>query len=237
MKTFYLYPPVRPAIKTSLAALGKKVREKPAGAIKGTFIAKRLTDVTLNDQVTQHMRQNAACLHIDQTVGEALEGMRRQPPAGRIIYFYVVDANNRLQGVVPTRRLLLSPLDEPIAQIMVHRVIALPAQATVREACEFFILHRLLAFPVVDQDGHLLGVIDVELYTDEISEIGRLDNDLFQLIGVHVAQARQISPLSAFRSRFPWLLAASPGASWQRSCPGCSRSNFSIQLPWLFSFQ
>jgi magnesium transporter len=152
------------------------------------------------------MRGDVARLHIDQTVGQALEAMRRQPPAGRIIYFYVLDSDNRLLGVVPTRRLLLSRLDNPIREIMVRQLIVLPAKATVLDACELFTIHRLLAFPVVDDQQHLLGVIDVDLYTEELSEIGSMRDDLFQLIGVHVSQAQQISPLASFRHRFPWLL-------------------------------
>jgi magnesium transporter len=132
--------------------------------------------------------------------------MRQHPPAGRIIYFYVVDADNRLHGVVPTRRLLLSPLDKPLSEIMVRQMIVLPPQATVLDACEFFTLHRLLAFPVVDDKSRLLGVIDVDLYTDELSEIGGMRDDVFQLIGVHLARTRQTAPVAAFRSRFPWLL-------------------------------
>jgi magnesium transporter len=153
-------------------------------------------------------------LRVDQAVGEALAVMRQQPPEGRIIYFYVVDANGRLEGVVPTRRLLLSPLEKPIADIMVRQVIVLPVDATVLDACEFFILHRLLAFPVVDDEHRLLGVIDVDLYTEKLSGTQESErepdiypgDDLFQLIGVHLAQARQTSPLTAFRSRFPWLI-------------------------------
>ncbi len=173
---------------------------------KGPFMATALTEANLNDPVTRHMHQDVARLRLGQTVGEALAEMRQQPPAGRIIYFYVVDSDNRLRGVVPTRRLLLSPLDKPLSEIMVRQMIALPAQATVLDACEFFTLHRLLAFPVVDDESRLLGVIDVELYTDELSEIGGMRDDVFQLIGVHLAQTRQTSPVAAFRSRFPWLL-------------------------------
>jgi magnesium transporter len=168
-------------------------------------MAARLTEANLNDLVTRHMRQDVACLRIDLTVAQALEEMRRQPPAGRIIYFYIVDAEHQLQGVVPTRRLLLSPLDQPLTEIMVRQVIAIPQRATVLDACEFFTMHRMLAFPVVDDERRLLGTIDVELYTDELNEAG-IGDDLFQLIGVHVAHARQTSPLVAFRNRFPWLL-------------------------------
>ena len=62
---------------------------------------------SLNESVTQHMRTDFARLHINQTVGEALTAIREKPPEGRIIYFYVVDDENRLKGVIPTRRLLL----------------------------------------------------------------------------------------------------------------------------------
>jgi magnesium transporter len=162
----------------------------------------------LDDPITRHMRQDYSRLHVNQTVGEALEAIRRQPPEGRVIYFYVVDDDNRLQGVVPTRRLLLSALDKKVADIMVREVITISRHATVLDACEFFTLHRLLAFPIVDEDHRIAGVVDVELYTTELTELDRSErNDyLFQLVGVHLTEAQQSSPLIAFRSRFPWLL-------------------------------
>jgi len=161
----------------------------------------------LQDSVTAHMHQDFTRVDLGQTVEKALEGLRRQPPKGRIIYFYVVDKEGRLQGVVPTRRLLLSSPDQPLADIMVPRVIALPAEATVENACECFIQHRLLALPIVDAERHLLGVVDMELYTDELGELGEASHreNLFQLLGVQVTDAHQRSPLQAFRSRAPWL--------------------------------
>ncbi len=166
-----------------------------------------LSEAHLNDPVTRHMHQDYSQLDAGQTVGEALQWLRAHPPRGRIIYFYVVDADGRLRGVVPTRRLVLSRPEQPLADIMVRNVVALPAEATVLEACEFFIQHRLLALPVVDDQRRLLGVVDMELYTGQLAQLGGPDNrdDLFQQVGVHVAQARPSSPLSAFRTRFPWL--------------------------------
>lgn len=162
----------------------------------------------LNDSVTEHMRTDFARLHVEQTVGQALESIRKKPPEGRIIYFYVVDSEERLKGVVPTRRLLLSGLDVNVADIMVKEVVAMPQEATVLDACEFFTLHRLLAFPVVDDKRRLLGVVDVELYTNELNDLERSErsDDLFQLIGIHRIEAQQSSPATAFRERFPWLL-------------------------------
>lgn len=163
----------------------------------------------LTDPVGQHMRTDFARLGVRQTVGEALAAIRENPPATRVIYFYVIDEDQRLRGVVPTRRLLVSPVDKAVSEIMVRDVITIPRTATVLEACEFFLFHRLLAFPIVDEEGQMLGIVDVELYTDELSDLDRRDasNDLFQLIGVHLEDARPTSPAAAFRSRFPWLVA------------------------------
>jgi magnesium transporter len=155
------------------------------------------------------MRTDFARLALDQTVGEAIAAARAAPPEGRIIYFYVLDAAGRLEGVVPTRRLLLSPDVTPIRDVMVTRVVTIPDAATVLDACEFFLLHKLLAFPVVDEGRRMLGIVDVDLYTDKLADVDRraeLD-DLFQLIGVHFEDSQARSPAAAFTSRFPWLVA------------------------------
>lgn len=165
----------------------------------------------LNNPVTGHMRTDPTRLRVGQTVAEALAALRATPPGGRIVYFYVVDDDDRLKGVVPTRRLLLSEPTARVEEIMVKRVTAIPHTATVLDACEFFTMHKLLAFPVVDAERRLLGLVDVELYTGELAESGEDEpdtarDDLFQLIGVHLTAAEQKSVGPAFRRRFPWLL-------------------------------
>jgi magnesium transporter len=164
------------------------------------------TDI-LNQPVTAHMREDVARLHLGQSVGEALRELREGPPGGRIIYLYVVDHDGKLRGVVPARRLLFGSLEEPVESVMVQRVISVPHTATVLEACEFFTLHRLLAFPIVDDEGRLLGAVDVDLYTQEIHDLEKREGneDLFQLIGVHLEKGREGGPLESFARRAPWL--------------------------------
>jgi magnesium transporter len=176
-------------------------------------MTERLTRETLQAPVHEHMRTDFVQLHPDLTVAQALESILEKQPSGRIIYFYVADSDGRLLGVVPTRRLLLSPRDRPLSQIMIEPVITIPRNATVLDACEFFILHRLLAFPVVDEQGRIVGLVDVELYTRELQDLDRREShdDLFQLIGVHATEAQQRSVPALFRRRFPWLLAALAG--------------------------
>jgi magnesium transporter len=166
-----------------------------------------VTEANLADPIVRHMRTELARLRVNLTVGEALAAIRQSPPPARIVYFYVVDEADRLKGVIPARALLLNAPETRLADIMLKSVIAIPAGATVLDACEFFVLHRFLAFPVVDPQRRLIGAIDVELYTDELRDLGGgPSDDLFQLIGVHLARARQLTPLRAFRNRFPWLM-------------------------------
>ncbi len=178
-----------------------------------------LPDAVLNEPVGRHSRTDFTTLSPDWTVGAALDHMRASPPPGRIIYFYVVDDAGRLVGVVPTRRLLLSQTEARVKEIMIREVIAVPADATVLEACEFFTLHRLLAFPVVEAGRRLVGVVDVELYAAELAETGdeappgAARDDLFQLIGVRLTRTQQTRPLRAFRGRFPWLLCNVAGGT------------------------
>ncbi|CAN5569710.1 magnesium transporter [soil metagenome] len=171
----------------------------------------RLTEEMLNDPIHRHARTDFSTLQPNWTINQALEHLRNSPPGGRVIYFYVCDAENKLVGVVPTRRLVLNPPESLVSSIMVKSTIAVPNEATVLEALEFFSLHRLLALPLVDEDRKLVGVVDVDLYTDELTETSDesphvLRDDIFQIIGVHLTQAQVAQPWRAFRGRFPWLL-------------------------------
>lgn len=155
-----------------------------------------------------HAHRDFARIRAGQSVAEALATLQGSELQSRIVYFYVLDGEDRLCGVLPTRRLLLAAPTTRVDEIMERRVISLPAKATLLDACEFFIAHRLLALPIVDDQGKLLGVIDVDRYTDEVRRLdAQHESDaIFQLIGVHVAAVRQAAWGEQFRRRFPWLL-------------------------------
>lgn len=166
------------------------------------------TRTILGDPVSQHMRTDPTRIREGLAVAEALEYIRNHEVGGRVVYFYVVDEDDRLVGVVPTRRLLRSAPTAPIADAMIRSVVAVPNTATVLEACEFFAMHKLLAFPVVDAERRLVGLVDVDLYTDELADLERRQegDDLFQLVGVYLTDAEQKRAVAAARKRFPWLL-------------------------------
>jgi magnesium transporter len=168
----------------------------------------RITADDLNDTIVRHARKNVTTLRSDQTVGEALEALRTPRLTDRVVYLYVLDSTDRLIGVVPVRRLLMSPPNQAIGTIMVGPVVTVRDTATVLEVCEEFLDHRFLALPVVDGAGRLMGIVDISLFTDEVLAFARRQgaDNVFQLIGVHVALGRRVPPWTSFRDRFPWLL-------------------------------
>lgn len=169
----------------------------------------RAEEAHLAESILQYTRKDFPLLHQEQTVAEALNTIRKEGIGERIIYFYVVDGEERLVGVLPTRRLLTSPSDKRLAEIMVTRIVAIPSTATLLEACELFAMHKFFAFPVVDEGRHIIGMVDVSWFTEEVLDLaeGEGPDDVFEAIGFHVAQLRDASPWKAFHYRFPWLLA------------------------------
>src|SRR5437899_5764361 len=166
-----------------------------------------------NASVADHARKDFPLLDADMTVGETLERIRREGVGERVIYFYVVDELKRLVGVVPTRRLLTAQLETPLRDTMVPRVVAIPAKATILDACEFFVLYKFLAFPVVDEQRRVVGIIDANLFAEEILEAGDTENqsrsgeavpigpEFFAALGFRLEQIRGASAWRAFRFR------------------------------------
>src|SRR3954462_2775305 len=139
----------------------------------------------LEESILLHVRKDFPLLRQDQSVQEALDTIRQKGIGEKIVYFYVSDENEKLVGVLPTRRLLTSPADKQLSEIMVTRIIAIPATATLLEACELFALHRFFAFPVVDEQRHIIGMVDVGVFTEEVLDLAEptQTNDLFEALG------------------------------------------------------
>ncbi len=200
----------------------------------------------LNARVADHARKDFPLLGASMTVGDALERIRREGMGERVIYFYAVDEQKRLVGVVPTRRLLTASLEMPLCEIMAPRVVAVPANATILDACEFFVLYKFLAFPVVDEERHVVGVIDANLFAEEILEAGENEDrsrssgsgvvgpEFFEALGFHLEQIRGASPWRIFRVRFPWLLVTVTGGTLSAILAGFFEATLSRSLVLAF---
>lgn len=165
----------------------------------------------------EHARKDFTALDKNLTVDETLKKIREEGVGERIVYFYVVDEEKKLVGVLPTRRLLVGKAEQKLEDIMVKRVAALPGTSTVYDALEFFATYKFLAFPVVDAERKIIGIVDVNLFTDELLEEKDSDEEdeietqnydsIFETIGFRISEVKNASPLKAWRIRLPWLFA------------------------------
>ena len=166
----------------------------------------RLTSTNLHDPVLPLVRPVPVVLRQSQSIADAHAAVRAAAAARHVPYFYVLDAEERLAGVVQAGHLLAAQLDERVERIMVPGVVAIPSWASVLIASEYFATRKLKAFPVIRDDGTLVGAVNKDVFTGEIIDLARETYDeIYQLLGVHATAMR--TPWTAFRDRFPWLLS------------------------------
>ncbi len=162
----------------------------------------------LDKPVAQFMRRAEVSVATTDTVAQAIDAIRAAQPQSRILYVYAHDDTDRLVGVVSTRALLTSPADRTIGDAMSPHVVTIPHDATLDLALDLFALHRLLALPVVDDaTGQLRGVLDVQIYAEEMLDLAetRRNVEVFQLIGVTADTLREHNPVKLAKARLPWL--------------------------------
>jgi magnesium transporter len=142
-----------------------------------------------------------------ETVGQSLGRIRGEHLGERIVYFYAIGKGDKLVGVVPARRMIVSGEQTLIRDILISPVISVPEHATLREAFETMAGRKLLAVPLVDSENRISGVIDIRNYSEEALDFERREaaERMFQILGIHIENAQKgIWP--SFRSRFPWML-------------------------------
>ena len=175
-------------------------------SVDNSHVRHTLNAGNLHDPVLPLVRAVPVVLRTTQIIGDAHATIRAVPSARNSAYFYVLDENDRLAGVVSARYLLTAALDERVAQVMIPGVIAIPHWATVLVASEYFASRKLKAFPVIHDDGTLAGTVDVGLFSDQVISVARETYDeIFQLLGVHATSMG--TPWTSYLDRFPWLLS------------------------------
>ncbi len=152
-------------------------------------------------------------LYIDQTIEEAIRELRQRKIDEQIVYFYVVDKEHYLIGVVSSRNLLLRDPSTKIADIMEKAVVRIDGDQTLEKAMELMAHHHLLAIPVVDDEGFLIGCIDVRMYMDDSVDIvdARFRRDVFQMIGLTIEEGRKQSVFRNYGMRMPWIFCNMAG--------------------------
>ncbi len=152
------------------------------------------------------MTTDVVALAHDLTVDRAIEELRRRGSGGEpVFYLYVVDAQRRLAGVLPTRDLLLAQPETKLFQLMRGELVTVPVGMDQEDVARVMKQHRFLALPVVGHDGELLGVVTADDVADVTEE--EATEDIQRLGGTAALDApyRHVSTVSMLRKRGGWL--------------------------------
>ena len=103
------------------------------------------------------------------TAAQAIDRLRElEPDAETIYYVYVTDEDDRLVGVLSLRDLIVAKPDTPIREVMIREPVAVGVLADQDEVAEVVAHYNLLAVPVVDDEGRLMGIVTVDDAIDTV---------------------------------------------------------------------
>lgn len=163
---------------------------------------------------------------------DCIKAMREQAEDMDEIYnIYVVDDDNRLKGVFPLKKTITNPSANKIKYVMEPNPISVKTDTPIEDVALDFEKYDLVAMPVVDSIGRLVGRITVDDIMDEVREQSERDYQLATGLVADVETGDSV--WSQFRARFPWLLIGIVGGianalildsgddgQWQTILPG-----------------
>lgn len=201
-------PPVR---ASEIAALMELVVPAPASA--GAQPSRGTTDpgdVEDSAEAAEQVEGTVQALLVepsgvmtpDTTVAGALDHLVHTEPVTGITYIYVVD-DDRLQGVVAMRDLLLGRPGQELREIMTPEPFALRPDTPLTEAIQAALTQRHRLYPVTDDSGRLLGLVyGWQLFESMATELSAQSGSM---VGLDREERLSTPVLKAFRMRHPWL--------------------------------
>jgi magnesium transporter len=148
----------------------------------------------------------ALSFHQQTTAQQAIDALRQmQSDIDHVYYLFVTDAQERLVGVVSMRALICATPGARLFEFMDRQVISLSDDATLEEQAHVMSESGLLALPVVDEKGRLLGAMDASDLISAMQEESTAE--MYHLAGIDKQEAPAHTPAATRGYRTFWLLA------------------------------
>jgi magnesium transporter len=153
------------------------------------------------------MTSDYATLTNELSATEALTHLRREAPAKETIYrAYVVDEDRKLIGSVRLQDLITAPARAKVGDIMETNTLAVAVGDDQEEVARKIARYDVLALPVVDADGRIVGIVT---HDDAFDVIEEETTDDFHRVGTVTNLATNLSEATVFmlyRARILWLV-------------------------------
>jgi len=146
-------------------------------------------------------------LRTEMSVDEAISYLRRaaRERVETIYYIYVLDAEQRLLGVVSFRELFAAPPEKTVRDVMHTEVVSVPEDMDQEKVANVIAENDLMAVPVLDAEGRIKGIVTVDDIVDVVRE--EATEDIQKIGGTQALDAPylEVGVLEMVRKRAIWL--------------------------------
>ncbi len=191
------------------------IEEMPANVVRRILaVTDRETRGQINrilqyaeDSAGSMMTVEYVALKPEMTVAEAFLRIRRTGVDKETIYTcYVVDARRFLLGTVSAKDLLLAEENTLISRLMTENPLRVSTDTDREEAVGMIEKYGLLALPVTDKEGRMVGIVTVDDALEVLSEETTEDMQKMAAITPTEKPYLKTGVFQTWRHRIPWLL-------------------------------
>ncbi|MDE7027294.1 magnesium transporter [Duncaniella freteri] len=187
--------------------LDEDEREKILSHIDDVEQAGDIIDLLKYDEDTAGGLMGTEMIVVNEnwSMPECIRQMRMQAEdMDEVYYVYVVDNDDRLKGTLPLKKLITHPSVSKIKHVMEDDPVAVKADTPIDEVALDFEKYDLVAMPVVDSIGRLLGRITVDDVMDQVRDSNERDYQLASGLTHDVESDDKL--FAQTKARLPWLL-------------------------------
>jgi len=153
------------------------------------------------------MTSDYVWVYRDSSVREAIKKIKREAPDKETIYtIYVLGDNRELVGFVSLRELMLATLNDKVEDLMTTDLVSVKVTDSQEESAELLSKYDLIAIPVRDEDGRLLGIITFDDVMDVLEEEATDDFHKMGSVSLGKMSLADASIGVMILKRVPWLL-------------------------------
>ena len=191
------------------------LEELPAGVVKRVLKGCDAQKRALINQFLRYPENSAGSimtieymeLHVGTTVGEAMAEIRRTGLDKETIYtLYVLDAQRKLLGTLPLRKLLLAQDDVKVETLMNQQFVCVHTTDDQELVADTVRKYDLISIPVVDHEERMIGIITIDDIVDVIEEENTEDFEKMAAMLPSEDEYLKTSVLTLAKNRMPWLL-------------------------------
>lgn len=191
------------------------MEEMPANVVKRVMRAATPGTRTLINQYLRYPENSAGSIMTSEfvdlkkymNVRESFARIRRIGEDKETIYVcFVISADRKLEGIVTVKDLLLADDDTIIEDLMDRNVIFASTTEDQESVSEKFSDYDLMALPVVDTEGRLVGIVTVDDIIDVMEQETTEDFEIMAGILPSDKPYSRTGPFEMWKNRIPWLL-------------------------------